>query len=271
MTGKIGNKKAVQSHKWDRHPHDYYTENRWCSVRLFEEHLFGNGIVYDPACGSGRILDAATAIGYHAIGTDLVSRSRHCLLETDFLDPEFPANFFADDVNIVSNPPFQLCQHKSKPAPYAFIRRALDLIGPDHACALLLPATWMNADKTSRFLEETGLTHVYVLTPRPAMPPGTMIEAGFQPGGGKIDFSWYIWDRAYTGPRQLLFLHRDGPTMSNSGPVRKPVHERWIGRLSLIAFKGPGKVDSLDLANQLKLPESVIYNSMHREREASKE
>jgi hypothetical protein len=48
-----------QSHLWVRDKHDFYVEPEWVSRRLFEVESFG--AVWDPACGSGRIVTISPA------------------------------------------------------------------------------------------------------------------------------------------------------------------------------------------------------------------
>jgi hypothetical protein len=62
-----------ESHLWQRDEHDWYIEPIWCSARLFEAEKFEGGI-WDPACGSGRIPQAAIDAGLEAVGTDLIAR-----------------------------------------------------------------------------------------------------------------------------------------------------------------------------------------------------
>jgi len=71
----------------------------------------------------------------------------------------------------------------------------------DPACGRGVTADW---------LADTPLARVYLLTPRPSMPPGQVIEAGEKPEGGKQDFVWLVWRRGYVGPPELRWLHRDG-------------------------------------------------------------
>jgi hypothetical protein len=54
------------------------------------------------------------------------------------------------------------------------------------------------------------LTRVYLLTPRPSMPPGQVILRGEEPGGGKQDFVWLVFSQQHKGPPELRWLHRDG-------------------------------------------------------------
>ena len=203
------------AHLWARHPQDYYVEPSWCSERLFATVVF-QGTVVDPACGSGNIVRAGRQ---HArkhgpydshmtkvLGYDLVSRCRECAAEEDFLAQDFETD------NIISNPPFGLCGKATKKSAhmvdFEFVRKALD--NATRKVALLLPLPWMTGADKAKFLQSTPLAQVLVLTPRPSMPPGPVIEAGIAPGGGTEDFAWFIWDRAHKGAPTLGWLNRDG-------------------------------------------------------------
>jgi hypothetical protein len=74
--------------------------------------------------------------------------------------------------------------------------------------ALLVPLRRLPA---ARWLASLPLETVYLLTPRPSMPPGTWIDAGNVPGGGSQDFCWLVINRTLTtGAPRLRWLHRDG-------------------------------------------------------------
>ncbi|WP_255608295.1 hypothetical protein [Methylosinus sp. Sm6] len=96
--------RALNAHLWVRHPQDWYVEESWVDHRFFEEEAF-EGSIYDPACGLGRIVEAARAAGYNDVrGEDLVSRSMFCDRAVDFLSED--AGRQAPD-NICCNPPFR--------------------------------------------------------------------------------------------------------------------------------------------------------------------
>jgi hypothetical protein len=102
--------------------------------------------------------------------------------------------------NLVSNPPF--CHAD------AFASRALRLAR--RKVALLLPVTWMCGLKRASWLAATPLYRVYVLSPRPSMPPGAAILAGEKPGSGTTDFAWFVWLQGFSGSPSLCWLRRDG-------------------------------------------------------------
>lgn len=181
------------AHLWERHPQDWYVEPEWCSKRLFDVEKFGAHIpVTDPACGLGRILKSADAAGYLIYGSDIVARSEYCEHEVNFLED------FSVCSTVVSNPPFGIADD--------FAKHALEICADK--VALLLPTKWMNGAKRGAWLETTPLRRVWLLGPRPSMPPGPVIEAGIAPGNGTTDFAWFVWERGYVGRPELHWLRR---------------------------------------------------------------
>ncbi len=197
-----GANRARESHIWERDPHDFYVEEEWCSQRLFEVEPF-QGVIWDPACGMGRIVERAELAGLTAFGTDLVDRGGdarcHALQHDgtrtyDFLAPRPDHDCIRAD-NIVTNPPFDLAKE--------FALRALELAR--HKVAIIFPTARLNA---ARWLEQTPLERIWLLTPRPSMPPGEVILRGEKPGGGKMDYCWLVFDHAHIGSPGLHWLHR---------------------------------------------------------------
>src|SRR6202043_3412451 len=169
------------SHLWERHPEDWYVEPDWCDDGLFHAEKF-EGLVYDPACGMGRIVQAAERAGLRAIGSDLVDRGGYPT--ADFLT----AASWAPD-NIVSNPPYgyipKICEQ--------FVYQALLLA--KRKVAMLLPSAWIQGDARSRWLEQLPIKTVYFICPRPSMPPGPVIMAGVEPSNGTSDYAYFVWER----------------------------------------------------------------------------
>jgi hypothetical protein len=99
------------AHIFERDPHGHYCEPRWCSARLFAAESFGapGARVYDPACGWGRILEAAQAAGFTPIGSDIVDRRGDPQSFTSF---QFIAGDFLKSAPVrsawavICNPPF---------------------------------------------------------------------------------------------------------------------------------------------------------------------
>ena len=180
--------RPLNAHIWERHPEDFYIEPEWCSRRLFEEEPF-EGAIYDPARGLGRIVVSAQQAGLQAYGSDIVYRG------WDSTPQDFLAHRDSHD-NIVTNVPFKIVR--------PFIEHALRLTR--HKVATILPQARLNA---ARWLQQTPLARVYLLTPRPSMPPGRVILAGEKPKGDKRDFCWLVFEHGHVGDPGMRWLHRD--------------------------------------------------------------
>ncbi len=183
--------KKLEAHIWQRAAGEHYVEPAWCSRRLFEEEWFDGGI-YDPACGFGTIVIEALKQGLLAYGSDLVQRG----WDSTRTPHDFHAPGVEHHANIVCNPPFNLAQ--------AFAAAAL--ARAERKVAMVFPTARLNA---AYWLRETPLMRVWLMTPRPSMPPGSTITAGAKPGGGKTDFAWLVWQRGYAGAPEIRWLHRD--------------------------------------------------------------
>ena len=98
--------------------------------------------------------------------------------------------------DVVTNPPFRLAR--------AFVERALTLGA--RKTAVIFPTARLNA---ARWLEPLPLVKIYLLTPRPSMPPGEVIARGERPCGGRMDFAWLVFNHGHSAPPELRWLHRD--------------------------------------------------------------
>jgi hypothetical protein len=195
--------KARRAHIWALDPHGHYVEPQWSSTRLFEVEWFGppGTVVFDPACGWGRILKAAIAAGFTPFGADIVDRlQRHKVGRIDFQVRNFLQRPPHDSVEvIVCNPPFDRVRE--------FCELAVDVVTVK--AAMLVPLRRLPA---AHWLECLPLQTIYLLTPRPSMPPGFYLAAGNKASGGSRDFCWLVFHKAQKtaeSPR-LYWLHRDG-------------------------------------------------------------
>jgi hypothetical protein len=168
---------------------EHYVEPFWVSERLFAAERF-EGRIYDPACGFGRIVISAQKAGYQAYGSDIADHGWDSSLQNFF-------SFSSLHNNIVSNPPFKEIERFARHA----LARATCKV------AMICPTARLNA---ARWLESTPLRRIWLLTPRPSMPPGAYINAGGKVGGGKSDYVWLVWQHGYRGEPAMGWLRRDG-------------------------------------------------------------
>jgi hypothetical protein len=193
MNIATGAVKKLEAHVWEREANEHYVEPEWCSKRLFQDEGF-DGDIWDPCCGFGRIPKAALAAGApHVFATDIVDRGYvGCEAGVDFLT--YCGASLAP--NIVCNPPFNIADK--------FGRHAWTLMGVEKV-AMIFPTARLNA---AHWLHDLPLSCVWLMTPRPSMPPGHVIMAGEKPGGGKMDYCWLVFEKPKRTP-ELRWLRRD--------------------------------------------------------------
>jgi hypothetical protein len=185
------------AHNFARDPNDWYVEPRWCSIRLFEEEKFA-GEILDPACGWGRIVRSAIDAGYPVKASDIIIRPSgdaavdKLKREANFRDCDGPA------VNIVSNPPYGIYP--------MFAQHALRLAR--RKVAVIFPVARLNA---AHWISGAPLRRIWLMSPRPPMPPGSYLAAGRKPGGGRVGFCWLVFEHGHTGPAEVRWLHRGAP------------------------------------------------------------
>src|SRR3990167_584113 len=194
MHGPIA--RELKSHIWKREENEHYVEPAWCSRRLFQEEKF-IGCIDDPCCGFGTILKSAEAEGFLVNGSDIVDRGWPNTAIQDF----FTETIHSD--NIVCNPPFNIADK--------FALHALKLA--KKKVALIFPTARLNA---AHWLKGTPLARVWLLSPRPSMPPGHVIARGEKPGDGKTDFCWLVFEHRHPEhtsqhTTELRWLYRDKP------------------------------------------------------------
>jgi hypothetical protein len=193
------------AHNFPRDRLGHYVEPHWCSARLFAVENFGapGAVVYDPACGWGRILQTTAAAGYTPLGSDIVDRrgDAHAFSRFQFSVCDFlTGTTVRAPWTVVTNPPFD------KDLIREFCERGLD-IAVDKV-AVLVPPRRLPA---ARWLQRLPLATIWLLSPRPSMPPASYIAAGHKPGNGTQDFAWLVFNKRYALGREprLRWLHRD--------------------------------------------------------------
>jgi len=167
------------SHLWDRDPNDWYVEPFACSKALFDKEVF-NGGVWDPACGTCRIVESAKNAGYKAVGSDLISRNSKVNFQANFLER------IAEE----------------------FFHHGLSLLPLGGKIAFILPMVWLSGFSKKRdWLPTSPLRKYFAISPRPSMPPGAVIEAGIKAGNGTKDFAWFVWEKGYNGVPEIGFMN----------------------------------------------------------------
>lgn len=184
---------------YDRAAHDWYVESQWCVEQLADAVDFDGHIIWDPCAGGGTIPKTFNDRGFFTYATDVVGR-------WDSLDGihdatnEDPPLFFARGIrlSVVTNPPFKMAEQ--------ITRRMLEIA--DHRVCVLQQLSFLSSAGRHRLFTEFPPSDVLILSRRPSMPPGAMIEEmgtkAFK--GGTTDFCWIVWTKPHDRETRTRWL-----------------------------------------------------------------
>jgi hypothetical protein len=174
----------------DRNKSDFYETPPEVTTALLQfledaEHLTpGKDIIWEPACGAGKMAEVMRMAGYDVICTDL-NDFGYGRSGVDFLETSQPCDW------IITNPPFKYATE--------FVRHALELGFP---CAFLLKSQFWHARSRMQLFRENQPTYVLPLTWRPDFLYGA------KSGSPTMDILWTVWagghDAKYWPLRRMM-------------------------------------------------------------------
>lgn len=145
-------------------------------------------VIWEPACGTGNIVEVLRAAGHEVIATDL--NDRGCADSAHRIDFLLPGPH-PDCGAVVTNPPFGLAEK--------FVAAALERAP---IVIMLLRLAFMESQRRSAILDNGMLARVHVFARRLPMMHRAGRAAGPRSNSG-IAFCWMIWDRAHRGPATI--------------------------------------------------------------------
>jgi hypothetical protein len=168
-----------------RKENDFYPTPVWGTQALLDREKF-TGIIWEPACGDGKMSEVLKSNGYAVISSDKFDYGYQFAGEQDFLTLEDEHKVD----NIVTNPPFKLGQE--------FVEKALTIA--KNKVAMLLRIQFLEGQNRSAWLAKTPLKYVYVFGKR----------LNFNASGGAVlCFAWFVWEVGYTGEPIIRWISPD--------------------------------------------------------------
>lgn len=170
---------------YERKERDLYETPAWVTEALVP-HLRPDLDIWEPACGSGKMVNALKAAGQYVIrATDISDKQ-------DFLD--FDDGDIGGVDAIITNPPYELA--------VPFIVHAVALMKPAGFVAMLLRTDFDHArGRTALFADCPAFAKKVVLTKR---------IKWFEDSTGSPSFNhaWFIWDWLHVGQPVLAYAPR---------------------------------------------------------------
>jgi hypothetical protein len=166
-----------------RKERDLYETPEWVTVVLLR-HLRPMQDIWEPACGTGKMVRALNTAGFNVYCTD-IDRGE------DFLDRSTPTGWENFDA-IITNPPYGLAVE--------FIWHAINLTEERGGLVAMLLRTDFDHAKTRAdiFGECEQFAKKVVLTKRIRWFPDSK-------GSPSFNHAWFVWDWKHQGPPTLAY------------------------------------------------------------------
>lgn len=173
---------SQRNSEYSRAPLDLYATPAWVVDALAEHVILEQRVVWEPACGTGKMVVALERHGACVRPSDIERRGFDCG-QCDFLDPNEGGKRSFDW--IITNPPYGERGHMA----LQFIVRGLSLIRGRGALALLFPVDFDSA-KTRRhvFGDCPEYAAKIVLTRRIVW-----FDMADKRAAPSVNHAWFIW------------------------------------------------------------------------------
>tara|TARA_R110002020_G_scaffold194133_1_gene394714 strand:+ start:1810 stop:2388 length:579 start_codon:yes stop_codon:yes gene_type:complete len=166
------------SKKSDRPAGDYYPTPDYAVKALLDRERF-TGRVWEPACGSGEMVEVIKSYDYDVVATDLFDRG-YGEAGHDFT---FAATLPKDVNAIITNPPFNLAEQ--------FVERAI-MLRPDKI-AMFLRLSFIEGQKRyRRIFRSHAPTRIWAFPARVTLYPSG--EKSRRDASGFMAFAWFVWE-----------------------------------------------------------------------------
>ena len=172
---------------YDRIAFDQYETPDWATLALVRHIPDRIKRIWEPACGSGKMLRALESSGFDVHGSDIQSGAN------------FLSYSLAEREAIITNPPYSLATE--------LIDHALTLSKPDSGFVAMLLRTDFDHAKSRRrlFADHRAFAKKLVLTRRIQWFEDSRSSPSF-------NHAWFIWDWENTGAPRLAYYFAGSET-----------------------------------------------------------
>ena len=176
---------SQRNSEYERKPYDLYETPEWVTEALCADasHSAAWGTVWEPACGSGKMVRTLEKFGYNVIGTDILGAKPSDFLQFNNVPPHCLA--------IITNPPYGPRGATAR----MFIERALDLTQPVNGFVAMLLRVDFDSAKTRAciFGGHPAFSRKIVLRKRIKW-----FDSGSKNGASE-NHAWFCWDWSHQG------------------------------------------------------------------------
>lgn len=170
---------------------EHFETPEWAVKAILKKEVV-SGIVYDPCCGTGVLLEAARLYSEHLFGSDIHDWGYKDTIIVDFLNKETPPKL--DNTTIFMNPPFSLAEK--------FVEKSIEIGVRKIICFQRF--AWLESQKRREFWEKFPPARVYVCGDR-ADCWRHDIPRDKRGSGTPTAHAWFVWEKG--SPAGTLLGH----------------------------------------------------------------
>jgi hypothetical protein len=187
---------SQRSSGFDRIPADLYETPAWAVAALAEHINLDRLSVWEPSCGSGKMVRALEAHGADVFATDVLDQGFADMAQLfDFVSPSSPILAYFD--SIIGNPPYG----PGGRLAVRFIENGLERLPPGGVMAMLLQADFDSAGgRRAIFRDCPHFAGSVVLNKRIVWFEPEPRADGKPPSGPSQNHTWFIWQRRILRP-----------------------------------------------------------------------
>lgn len=172
----------------NRERHDLYCTQPEAVEMLLELENFSQRIL-EPCCGLGHISEVLKSHGH-----DVESRDKYDygygIPNCDFLMSK-EKNL---EMDIITNPPYI--------DSISYVKKAYEMVACGHKVAMFLRLAFAEGKQRRKFFQEHPPVRVWVSSSRL-----TCGKNGREWNPSAVAYSWWIWEKGYTGPTELRWFN----------------------------------------------------------------
>lgn len=176
--------------------------------------------IYEPCVGKGHIAQVLAEEGYNVTGSDLVVRPQPENIKytyintscdflkiksrkTDLLSSVFDdcidnKIIIPDDINIITNPPYELAQE--------CVEHSLEMVQNDNYVIMLLKIQFLEGISRYNLFKDNPPKYVWVFSSRIQCKAGGNFEGIKDEVGGASCYAWYVWQKGYKGSPMIDWI-----------------------------------------------------------------
>lgn len=154
--------------------------------------------IWECACGGGHLSERLTDRGFYVYSSDIKDRG-YAERTRDFLKTSCSPFLFFKEWDILTNPPYKYAKE--------FVLKALEVLPQGCKCYMFLKLTFLEGKaRYKELFSKYPPKKVYVFTERVQCAKNAEFEKMKESGGSAVAFTWFVWEKGYSGSTTIDWI-----------------------------------------------------------------